>query len=211
MIMYILRIKTILLCFAISFISIVSMKDLDSHPDCDRLNMLQSREEKIYSQNGEDGILIALLEILTVKYYTYVEFGVENGLECNTRILKDHFSFTGLMMDGGNENKEANLQKEFVTERNVLDLFSKYNIEKDFDVLSLDVDMFDYWILTRLLRDGLYRPRIIVVETNPTLCLNRNGYLFMKDYSKINSIPVTVMHPNMTSQLTWDLSRLMKY
>ena len=46
-------------------------------------------EKKIYSQNGEDGITIKLIELIyngDNKDKFYVEFGVENGNECNTRI-----------------------------------------------------------------------------------------------------------------------------
>lgn len=61
-------------------------------------------EERIFSQNGEDGITIKLLELLyngdnENKYY--VEFGVESGRECNTRILWDRYKWKGLQMDGG--------------------------------------------------------------------------------------------------------------
>jgi hypothetical protein len=40
----------------------------------------------------------------------YVEFGVENGFECNTRILREKYNWKGLQMDGGNENKNINLK-----------------------------------------------------------------------------------------------------
>lgn len=176
---------------------------------CDRLSSLQFYEEKLYSQNGEDGVLVTLLDIIKVKYSSYVEFGVEDGIECNTRILREHFGFHGLMMDGGHENTAINLHQELITVSNVLNLFQKYHVVRDFDVLSIDVDMFDFWIMAKLLGEGHYRPRIIIVETNPTLCLNigKIGPNRMKDYSQINSLPLTVIHPNMTDQIAWDLSR----
>ena len=167
------------------------------------LTNLQEFEEKIYSQNGEDGILIRLLLLVGSKFNSYVEFGVEQGDECNSRILREYFGFQGLMMDGDNENEAINLRKEFITETNVLDLFSKYDVSPSFDVLSLDVDMFDYWILARILAS--YRPRVIVVETNPSLCVNKA--ISTRHYSRMNSLPLTVVHPNMTEQNKWDLSR----
>lgn len=173
---------------------------------CDPLRNLQQYEEKIYSQNGEDGVLVALLDLIGLKTRFYVEFGVETGIECNSRILREHLGFQGLMMDGDNEDMTVNLRKEFITESNIVSLFEKYSVPHSFDVLSLDVDMFDYWILARILGPmGGYRPRIILVETNPTLCLNKA--ITMRDFSRVNSVPLTVIHPNMTDQKTWDLSR----
>jgi len=173
---------------------------------CEELGRLQSYEEKIYSQNGEDGVLVALLGVVGVKTKYYVEFGVADGVECNSRILREHFGFDGLMMDGGHEDVATNLRQEVITEANVLSLFAKYDVPQTFDLLSLDVDMFDYWILARLLGPkGNYRPRIIIVETNPSLCLNKA--VTMRDYSRINAVPMTVVHPTTTNQTTWDLSR----
>jgi hypothetical protein len=173
---------------------------------CSQLRNLQLYEEKLYSQNGEDGVLVALLDIIGVQSRFYVEFGVETGIECNSRILREHLGFQGLMMDGDNEDTTINLRKEFITESNIVSLFEKYRVPQSFDVLSVDVDMFDYWILARILGPlGGYRPRIILVETNPTLCLNKA--ITMRDFSRVNSLPLTVVHPNMTDQKTWDLSR----
>ena len=64
-------------------------------------------EKRIFSQNGEDGITMKLLELMYTgdndnKYY--VEFGVESGRECNTKILRDKYKWKGLQMDGGHEN-----------------------------------------------------------------------------------------------------------
>jgi hypothetical protein len=33
----------------------------------------------------------------------YIEFGVEDGRECNSRLLREQHGWHGLMMDGGNE------------------------------------------------------------------------------------------------------------
>lgn len=60
-------------------------------------------KKKIFSQNGEDGITMKLLELIycgdNVNKF-YVEFGVEDGRECNTRILMETYKWNGLQMDG---------------------------------------------------------------------------------------------------------------
>src|SRR5206468_10339954 len=48
---------------------------------------LYSAEQRIYSQNGEDGVLLALLDTLDVQSPSALELGVGDGSECNTRIL----------------------------------------------------------------------------------------------------------------------------
>jgi hypothetical protein len=41
----------------------------------------------------------------------YVEFGVEDGSECNTRLLRERYGWSGLLMDGGYHRPEINLHK----------------------------------------------------------------------------------------------------
>ena len=89
---------------------------------------LKNFERKIYSQNGEDGITMKLIELIYDDCFQkfYVEFGVENGNECNTKILRENYNWIGLQMDGNNENISINLRKEFITKENIIDLFTKY-------------------------------------------------------------------------------------
>jgi hypothetical protein len=59
---------------------------------------------------------------------------------------------------------EAYACRARVTPDNVVSLLRAYSIEKDFSVLSLDIDSYDYWVLNRLLQH--YRPRLILTEIN---------------------------------------------
>ena len=165
--------------------------------NCNDLRNLQQFEEQIYSQNGEDGVLIRLLEMLQHKHHYFVEFGVQDGTECITRILRERFNYTGLLMDGSHTNQSINLQQEFIFINNTISLFQKYHVPQHFDVLSLDIDTYDFWVLAELLAGG-YRPRIVTVEVNPTLCVNRQK-VTMREFSRLNNLPLTVGHPNMTN------------
>ena len=77
----------------------------------------------LYSQNGEDGVLLSVLESTGLLHENtsdedlyFVEFGVEDGYECNTRILREDPG--GLVcMDGSHENQTINLYKEFITQK----------------------------------------------------------------------------------------------
>ena len=187
------------ICF-LTFFALTQVLAQNSNYSCDDLHRLQNFEEKIYSQNGEDGVLLRLLEILGSHAHRnfFVEFGVQDGTECITRVLREQLNYTGLLMDGGHVNESINLRKEFVTLSNVVQLFQKYAVPPSFDVLSLDIDTFDFWMLAELLAaPDMYRPRIIVVEVNPTLCLNKQK-VTMRDYARLNSQPLTVGHPNQT-------------
>jgi hypothetical protein len=126
-------------------------------------------EEKFFSQNGEDGVTMKLVELIyngdnSNKFY--VEFGVENGRECNTRILRERYNWNGLQMDGGNENESINLRKEFITKENIVELFRKYNVPQNINVLSVDIDFNDFYCLKEILSN--YKCDIIICEYNST-------------------------------------------
>ena len=86
-------------------------------------------------------------------------------------------------------------------------MLHKHAVPPRFSVLSVDVDMYDFWILLAILKHpSHYRPAVIIVETNPTLCMNTNNYL--RDYMATNAIPMTVTHPSLNpNQTMWDLTR----
>jgi hypothetical protein len=53
--------------------------------------------------------------------------------------------------------------KEYVTKDNIKSILEKYNIPKDLDLLSIDIDGNDYHIREAL---SNYKPRVIVMEYN---------------------------------------------
>lgn len=136
-------------------------------------NEIFKNEYKVFSQSKEDGVIMKLLEFINkTRNGFYVEFGTQQGLECNTRNLRENYAWKGLLMDGLYENLSINLHKEPILHSNILELFEKYKIEKDFDLLSEDTDYADYWIVEKILTK--YRPKILVHEVNqqgPELCV----------------------------------------
>jgi hypothetical protein len=136
---------------------------------------LESFEKRIFSQNGEDGITMKLLELIyngNNDNKFYVEFGVESGIECNTRILREYYNWKGLQMDGGNENHSINLRKEFITKENVVELFRKYNVPRTINLLSVDIDFNDFYCLKEILAN--YKCDIIICEYNATHLANED-------------------------------------
>jgi hypothetical protein len=132
-------------------------------------------EKKIFSQNGEDGITMKLLDMIyegNNENKFYIEFGVENGIECNTRILRERYTWCGIYMDGGNENASINLKKEFITKENVVELFRKYNVPRNINLLCVDIDFNDFYCLKEILAN--YRCDIIICEYNATHLANED-------------------------------------
>jgi hypothetical protein len=121
----------------------------------------------VYSQNGEDGILEKIFDAIGTTNKFHVEFGVETAIECNTRYLREQYGFSGLLMDGGNENLDINLRKEFITAENILNLFAKYDVPTEPDLVSIDID-FNDWHIWRTIGTQ-YRPRVVVMEHNAGL------------------------------------------
>jgi len=120
-------------------------------------------ERKEYAQNLEDGIINAIFAKIGTTNKSYVEFGVEDGIECNTRYLLKHKGWTGLLMDGAHENESLNLRSAFITAENIEELFTKYHVPPAFDLLSIDIDGNDYWVWSAIQQ---YTPRVVIIEYN---------------------------------------------
>jgi hypothetical protein len=90
---------------------------------------LKQSDKKHYSQNGEDGVLVKLVEYINkTNGGEYVEFGTGNGDETNTRLLREKYEWHGLLMDGYerlNDNPRINLHIETISHQNIVDLFEK--------------------------------------------------------------------------------------
>ena len=130
-----------------------------------------SKQEKTYfSESGEDGIIETLIHLFygdnrqDNKYY--VEFGAENGNQCNTRMLREIYQWKGLLMDFSYENFSIHLYKEYVNKENILLLLQKYQCPSHIHLLSIDIDSNDIYCLYQILKK--YTCDIIVCEYNGT-------------------------------------------
>jgi hypothetical protein len=132
-------------------------------------------EFRVFSQWGEDGLIQYLLRHVSIERPIFVEFGVENYIESNTRFLLTNNHWAGLIIDGSAENIACvkrdpiywatNLKAEnaFITRENINDLISKNGITGDIGLLSIDIDGNDYWIFEAI---DVISPRIIICEYN---------------------------------------------
>jgi hypothetical protein len=133
------------------------------------------REFRVFSQWGEDGIIQHLIRNIPIERKLFVEFGVENYVEANTRFLLTNNYWAGLVIDGSASNIEfikrdpiywaCNLKAEhaFVTRENINGILAQAGIAGDIGLLSIDIDGNDYWLWDAI---NSISPRIVICEYN---------------------------------------------
>jgi hypothetical protein len=80
---------------------------------------LREAEFRVFSQWGEDGIIQFLAQQLPIANKTFVEFGVQDYLEANTRFLVVKDNWSGLVIDGTAENIATIRRNELYWRHNV--------------------------------------------------------------------------------------------
>lgn len=140
-----------------------------------KINSLEEAEFQVFSQFGEDGIIQWLIHNVDIGSKTFIEFGVENYEEANTRYLLMNNNWSGLVMDGSRENIDQIKNAEwfwrydltavdaFITTANINQLITEAGFAGDIGILSIDLDGNDWWILNAI---TCVSPRILICEYN---------------------------------------------
>lgn len=150
---------------------------------------LTSHARKVYSQFGEDGCTLALVQRVDPPKF-FVEIGAGGGEnsgpagENNTRILLDH-GWEGIWVDAMGEDLKAGVPKnpdlriidQHLTVENMAETLGR--LPQRVGLLSIDVDGNDYWIWNAACR--LMRPWICIIECNTQM---PGGYIaeYRPDY-----------------------------
>jgi len=132
-------------------------------------------EFRVFSQWGEDGLIQYLTTRVPLPNKVFVEFGVENYIESNTRFLALNDRWSGLVMDGSAANVEF-IRRDpiswacdvksvcaFITRENINELLESNGIRGDIGLLSIDIDGNDYWVWEAI---HCISPRIVICEYN---------------------------------------------
>jgi hypothetical protein len=121
---------------------------------------------RVYSQYGEEGVLETLFANVgeTNRYLVDIGAGGAGSGLSNTRLFLER-GWRGVRFD---VVASDGVQAERITAENASDVFAKYNVPSEPDLLSLDIDGIDWYVLRELLIAG-YRPRVICCEINGTL------------------------------------------
>lgn len=141
------------------------------------LHHLQDAEFKVFSQYGEDGVLQYLIREtgITRNETIFIEFGVQDYIESNTRFLLMNDHWRGLVMDGSRQYMDAVRNQDlcwrhdltaidaWIDRDNINQLIRNAGFSGDIGVLSVDIDGNDYWVWERV---EVVNPIIVVVEWN---------------------------------------------
>ena len=139
------------------------------------VSSLQDVEFKVFSQFGDDGIIHYLTERIPIKNQTFIEFGVGDYMESNTRFLLMHKNWSGFVMEGSEEAVERlrrwpslwrfdlTAQAIFIDRDNIDGLIAEQGLPPDLGLLHIDLDGNDYWVWERI---RCIEPSIVIMEYN---------------------------------------------
>jgi len=139
------------------------------------IKSLRDVEFRAFSQWGEDGIIQYLISQVPIENTSFVEFGVENYLEANTRFLLINDNWKGLVLDGSQRHidfirndkiywrHDLTAECRFITRENINDTLDGCGFRGDIGLLSIDIDGNDYWVWESI---DIIKPRIVVCEYN---------------------------------------------
>lgn len=146
-----------------------------------RIGGLNRFAYNVNSQNGEDGIVEYIFQKIGFHSHFAVEFGGWDGVYLsNIRNLVLKNDMNALFIEGdsqraseGQKNYAGNNKVKFVNEwvgckkgKKLDNILKENHVPEEIDLVSIDIDGYDYWIWNSL---ELYKPRVIIVEFNPTV------------------------------------------
>lgn len=145
--------------------------------------------KNIYSQNGEDGIISELLKRLEINNGWVCEFGAWDGIFLSNTFNLVELGFNAVFIEGDTKKYEDLLNtvkkypnitplNKYVSHDNIdnsLDnILKETKIPIDFDILSIDIDSYDYQVWNSL---DIYKPKIVIIEINSSINTNNSAHI----------------------------------
>ena len=135
-------------------------------------------EFSCFSQWGEDGIINWLVSKLPTIPKKFIEFGVGNYKESNTRLLLQLHNWQGLVIDSSYKyiqnikSQEISWRHQLesvcahISKDNINQLLENKEMNSDIGLLSIDIDGNDYYVWQSI---QIIKPIIVIVEYNAVL------------------------------------------
>jgi hypothetical protein len=139
--------------------------------------LAQRAENSDGSNAGEYEHLDRLLSALGTQAGYVVDIAAGNGFSQSSTLgffRREGWSGLAVEMDPDRFSKlafiyakfpNARLARNRVTPLNVKSLLDSYEVPKDFDLLNLDIDSYDLYVIEEMLK-AKYRPKVISMEIN---------------------------------------------
>jgi hypothetical protein len=146
------------------------------------LRSLHEAEFRVFSQFGDDGIIQWLIGNLEIPNRTFVEFGVEDYRESNTRFLMMNDNWSGMVMDGSAKSVARIVDSEyywrfdllakcaFIDTDNINELLASSGFHPELGILHIDLDGNDYWIWKAV---NVVSPVVLILEYNSALGIEK--------------------------------------
>lgn len=152
---------------------------------------LTRHEHRVISQNGEDGVIGALLGMVGTTNCEFVEFGASDGRENSCGFLAQVLGWSGLFVEPEDtaharladlygDRPDVRIAHDRVRPDTMEAIFDATGVPASPDVLCIDVDGNDAYLLQALRRT----PRVLVVEYNGSLPRDREVQL-VQPYSDV--------------------------
>ena len=136
---------------------------------------LRHAELSVFSENGEDGVIQAMLERIGEGSRTFVEIGTGDGRQCNCAFLASVLDWSGIFIEADAADC-ALLADRYADAPGVAVINARVspetvngllaNAPPEPDVLSIDIDGDDYWVWEAI---TCIAPTVAVIEYNAAL------------------------------------------
>src|SRR5437867_80987 len=143
------------------------------------MKKLSDYSYNVYSQFGEDGIIETLFSVIGTISKICIEFGAWDGFRFSNTANLWTKGWKGILIEANKAKYKELLRNtagydchciaavvSYAGENTLENIFRMWNLPREIDFLSIDIDGDDYFVFESLRE---IRPRVIACEYNPTI------------------------------------------